>query len=242
MLDLPQQKYLVTLVSVGSQFFRNDSFNAYVAWAKKWNLNLSFIILDDLERYNIQVFESQTESIASLIANERGQRIKQAIQAYTQDVWTWNEISSKHNIQMAVQHVQAMYSSNKNFQRHCHNQTFRNLQPKLRRLGISRRGDSRLEVLVQFLIKEIALKSELIRSKNVIGELLPEPENELMIAVYKGKYSPSPLPPNKMFYLIHHDGHAREITTLINDKSEIVYREYKRINRQLLVKLGLVQS
>lgn len=55
-----------------------------------------------------------------------------------------------------LQVVYNEYFSNPVFESHCRNQVFQNLQPKLRRLSIDNNKSKLIEILIPFLLKEIA--------------------------------------------------------------------------------------
>lgn len=80
------------------------------------------------------------------------------------------------------------YYSNPAFARHCKNQVFQNLQPKLERMSISSNKSPLIEILIPFLVTEIALFLFIYHKKNYSKIYGMEAEMNILTAIREKKY------------------------------------------------------
>jgi ABC-type Fe3+/spermidine/putrescine transport system ATPase subunit len=87
----------------------------------------------------------------------------------------------------AVRHA---YEEYRWFRRSVHNQTYRNLQPILNRIGIKKNSHPQVTRLSGYLLMEIALKLYFANQGLASLEYAPRAEMQLMDAIYSDKRSP----------------------------------------------------
>lgn len=80
------------------------------------------------------------------------------------------------------------FYSNLVFERHCKNQVFQNLQPKLRRLSIHDNKSDLIELLIPFLIYEISLYLFIFNNSDYIKIFGLEVEMNIIKAIKNHKY------------------------------------------------------
>jgi hypothetical protein len=80
------------------------------------------------------------------------------------------------------------FTTNRGFRNEVRNQTYRNLQPALRRKGIEKKNRPVLDALSQFLVGEVALKCYLGNEFIVDVEYGVAAEMELMKSIYRLHY------------------------------------------------------
>jgi transcriptional regulator with PAS, ATPase and Fis domain len=81
------------------------------------------------------------------------------------------------------------YYSNSKFEKHCKNQVFQNLQPKLKKLSIVNNKSHLIDLVIPFLLVEIALYLYLFDSKEYKTVYGLEQEMEIIFAIKNQKYS-----------------------------------------------------
>jgi ABC-type Fe3+/spermidine/putrescine transport system ATPase subunit len=84
--------------------------------------------------------------------------------------------------------VLAAYARSARFSRSVRNQVFTNLQPKLRRVGVTSNRDPRLEPLVDYLLRELALKATLA-GDGMITEFALKPEMPVWRQLTGGEFA-----------------------------------------------------
>jgi hypothetical protein len=87
-----------------------------------------------------------------------------------------------------IQAVYSEYYTNPTFESHCRNQVFQNLQPKLKKLAVENNKSVLLELIMPFLIMEIALYLH-IHDKNDYFKIYGmEKEMNIITAIKNNKY------------------------------------------------------
>lgn len=87
-----------------------------------------------------------------------------------------------------LQAVYSEYFSNPVFESHCRNQVFQNLQPKLRRLAIDNNKSKLIEILIPFLLTEIAVFLFIYDRDEYQSIYGLETEMNIIIAIRNNKY------------------------------------------------------
>ncbi len=80
------------------------------------------------------------------------------------------------------------YYSNPSFESHCKNQVFQNLQPKLKKLAIENNKSTLIELIIPFLIMEIALYLYIYDKQEYCKIYGMEKEMNIIIAIKNNKY------------------------------------------------------
>lgn len=94
----------------------------------------------------------------------------------------------QNQISDIVSAVHFEYYSNQSFKRHCNSQIFRNLQPKLRTIGVSNHKSPFVGVLAPFLLNEISMHLFILMEGKYTTICGLEREMEIMCAIKEGKY------------------------------------------------------
>jgi hypothetical protein len=87
-----------------------------------------------------------------------------------------------------LQSVYNEYFSNSVFESHCNNQVFQNLQPKLRRLAIDSKKSKLIEILIPFLLAEIAVYLFVYDKGEYYSIYGLEAEMDIISAINNNKY------------------------------------------------------
>ncbi|MCB0537324.1 MAG: hypothetical protein KDE33_07315 [Bacteroidetes bacterium] len=87
-----------------------------------------------------------------------------------------------------LQVVYGEYFSNPIFERHCKNQVFQNLQPKLKRLAIDNNKSKLIEILIPFLLTEIAVFLFIYDGNEYQSIYGLETEMNIITAIRNNKY------------------------------------------------------
>lgn len=98
--------------------------------------------------------------------------------------------SSEHR-EILKPYIHVLYSeyyTNDKFERHCKNQIFQNLQPKLRKVNVEENNDRVIELLVPFLLVEIALFLYVYNSTTYRKIFGMEKEMNIVSAIRERKY------------------------------------------------------
>lgn len=88
-----------------------------------------------------------------------------------------------------LQSVYNEYFSNSVFESHCNNQVFQNLQPKLRRMAINSNKSKMIEILIPFLLAEIAAYLFVYDKGDYCCIYGMETEMEIISAIKNNKYA-----------------------------------------------------
>jgi hypothetical protein len=97
--------------------------------------------------------------------------------------------SQRKNLSPYLTTLYGEYYSNPVFQSHCKNQIFKNLQPKLKRLDITSNKSPLLEILVPFLLVEIAIYLFINHTNKYDKIFGMEDEMDIVAAIKAHKYS-----------------------------------------------------
>lgn len=89
-----------------------------------------------------------------------------------------------------LQTVYQEYFSNPTFESHCKNQVFQNLQPKLKRLSIENNKSKLIEILIPFLLTEIAVYLFIYDRSEYHSIYGLESEMNIISAIKRNKYEP----------------------------------------------------
>ena len=84
--------------------------------------------------------------------------------------------------------VYSEYYTNPSFESHCRNQVFQNLQPKLKKLAIDNNKSTLLELIIPFLIMEIALYLYIYDKEEYFKVYGMEKEMDIITSIKENKY------------------------------------------------------
>jgi hypothetical protein len=172
------------LVSVrGYTFWRRwPEFQQAIA---QFRAPVTYILLDGLEQYNDAVIPPVA---TSKLADEVRTALKRLRSTPRSSMWSWADVERQTGFAVYREVVADCYRDDAHFCRETMNQSFRNLQPRLKAAEVRNSRDPRVRNLAQYLVYEIACKLLLTQEGFFQHELLPKPEMPLMRAIYEGGY------------------------------------------------------
>lgn len=184
-------QHSIFLVSLNSQKLERtlDAYTDFILPSS----TVTFFVFDTVEALNAIFFRASTvlterERLDVLIDRVNEQLVPLHAQ---QPVQRFSDIEKVMSPYMAA--VYEAYYTNSSFKKHCKNQSFRNLQPKLRVVGVEKHSDPMMELLSPFLLAEIAFYLYLYDTGSHDCVTGLEPEMEILQAIRAGKY-PTLLP------------------------------------------------
>jgi tRNA-dependent cyclodipeptide synthase len=201
---MPSEQYYC-LVSIESSHFTPGLVEAYRVWARQRAM-LSFVLLEGPERHNVAVFEGVSEVRALTLCRERGNQLAAFLRLSDLELLHWDDFRLLIPYTRVFRQVTRAFREDSSFRRHCLSQTFSNLQPKFRRLGVRNNRDPLVKRATEYLLEEVAAKLAAVESGAFTGEILPGPEMGLMARVYSGRYF-ARIPELSDFRIVVHDGH-----------------------------------
>lgn len=211
MITRSSSQKLYCLISVGSSSFSRASVEHLRRTALDLGGNLSFILLDELEAVNIEVFESLSRDQAHKIAKERAEEKHSALGLHHFGAMSWREACATVDFEGWRKEVWELFEKQGSFRRHVLSQTFRNLQPKFEKKGAKKKTDPLVARGASYLLDEIAWKIAAFCGGPFDGEVVPKEENEIVIEIYKGTYFDCPVrsPGFKLIEVNHTSSHIR---------------------------------
>lgn len=215
-------KRLVCLVSVGNPSFTHELLESYSSWARSIGCPLVCCLLDRPEIYNLMAFEALGRDESAKVASAKALQLLNRLELPEKVIHqTFDELGAKIGYDKRLKEVNALYDSNGRFRRHCLNQTFSNLLPRFRRIGVSHKNDPKVHVAVRYLIEEIALKIALFEDCCFRGEIMPHAESQLILSIYRGRYL-TLRPRNEDFLIVWHNGSQADVRAIASLTAEDV--------------------
>lgn len=184
---IPTSRF-VCLISPESPVYSRALLQAYARRAAKEGSRLQSILIDLPNRFNISVFENVPLEEASRLAASRGAIQLKELAIPEVSLVGWTTVASSPSYWYWLSVVTRYYRQSGTFRRHCLNETFSNLQPRFRRLGVTTKRNPAVSTCVQFLLEEIACKVSSFVNPDVTGELMPHRESQLFLQIYSGRY------------------------------------------------------
>lgn len=185
--QLERRKYCC-LVSVGSRVFSPAAVRRMRRWARSQDFEIEFVILDELEAINLEVFEGMTSRAALKAASRRSEQRVKALGLADGEVLSWRVARSRVKYAYFSELIGRVFAEKGAFYRAVINQVFRNLQPRFRKLGVEKNSHPVVERASGYLVQEVAWKAAAFCSGPYHGEILPYEENMLILELYSGKY------------------------------------------------------
>ncbi len=162
-------------------------------------LHYKQLIYENIETDNLEVYMFDNYEVLNALffkieggAGEQSENISGIIREVEQNFIDETKIFqfSKHKKELSAYllAVNNEYYSNAVFERHCKNQIFTNLQPKLKAQGIMNNKSALIELLVPFLLAELAVYLWIYDSGQYVNIYGLEKEMDILIAIQNGKY------------------------------------------------------
>ena len=175
------------LVSVRSNIFSNR-WNEIGPALQQAPFCMTYILLDALEIYNRLMHADISVSDAG--DNSDTTHLRERLNATNvRAILTWSEIEQQPLFSEYLRQLQACFHADIHFRREVVNQSFRNLQPRLRPLNVKNSRDPRMATFAQYLLHEIACKLYLSQEGKFEHEILSAPEMGIMRSIYARRYA-----------------------------------------------------
>jgi hypothetical protein len=187
---MEDQRELYCLVSVNSASFDSKIIGHFNAWTQDRGAKLRYVLLSYPERHNIRVFESVTEEEALSIADAHALSYREKLGLSDSELMTWKEICDRVGFEKEFDRVLKFYRTNRSFRAHCLSQTFSNLQPRFKAIGVKKKSDERVQHAASYLLEELAVKVGAFEGGAFSGEILPKEEMPVVKEIYAGSYLP----------------------------------------------------
>jgi ABC-type Fe3+/spermidine/putrescine transport system ATPase subunit len=142
-----------------------------------------------------------------------------------------SKLSLKKAFQTELAHVRSVYSTDKRFAGALKNQVFSNLQPLLKKIGITSNDSPTIESLTDYLCVEIALKLYLYKSGRYDIEFGLGREMKLWQSIVEGQYSAFPAFEPVPLYEVIRYGEDRPTELVLENVSYSYQRERIWSNR-----------
>ncbi len=153
-------------------------------------MRIGYVILSIPERHNICVFKSLGAEVAQSLAKEQALACQYKLGLSDDRLISWEEICNRVQFDSAYERVVAQYQNHRSFKAHCLSQTYSNLQPRFREIGVRKKTDERVRQSVFYLLEELAIKVGAFESGEFHGEILPREEMNIVQKIYEGTYFP----------------------------------------------------
>jgi hypothetical protein len=181
----------VCLLSLGSSRDPLAAAALYAKTAAERGSKLILCPLDSLEAINRRVFHGDLAGSASPYIAEACRRIEEFccndVSAPLYIPYSCFEVTIEFSRYLA--RFLDLFTTNRGFRSEVRNQTYRNLQPVLRSKGIEKKNRPVLDMLSEFLVREIALKCYLGNESIADVEYGLAPEMKLMQSICSLHYA-----------------------------------------------------
>jgi hypothetical protein len=186
------ERHGIVFVSLGAAIMTPEFLNTVTSRAEGECDLINWFLLDVPEMINVRNLEGVSEEdlwpavTAKADAFIAAVSVQHSIQIV---VSRWSDYALDSRFDRYKEAVLKTYMKEPRFQRHCHNQTFRNLQPVLKRIGILRKNEPLVRALSEYLCLEIAMKLFIAESELACVEFAPEGEMQILSSIYDGEYT-----------------------------------------------------
>lgn len=160
------------------------------------------VILDSIGAINEEIFEGAHPFDALAIALQRGSNLYDKLVPLVRppnELVKFSDFESSEGFRRHRTFIRQCYEMNRSFKNHCLSQTYRNLQPKLKKLKINSKRDKRVEFLSNYLLDELALILLFVCEFDVEVDYGPEMEMEILRDLFDARYCiPEDLPSHRL--------------------------------------------
>jgi tRNA-dependent cyclodipeptide synthase len=187
---LDEHRSFFWLISVGSGRLSSGLVTEYRSWAEELGDRIHFMVLEAPERFNVSIFEGRSLPDAALIAKQRAWAVQRELNLPSSEVTPWARLRDQIGYSFQRERIYAQYNKDRSFERHCLSQTYSNLQPRFRRVGVDRKTHPKVKIAVNYLLEELAIKIGVFENGPFDGEIVPFGEMEVTKRIYSGHYFP----------------------------------------------------
>jgi len=184
----------ICIVSLGAKIMTPEYFATLLSYTKQRDWTLQLILLDTMEEANLKFLElGNLVGIDETIAL-RCKEIEDFVQVHSSEdpasisSVRFSLLATAANFSSYAKAVKSCFESNKHFQNLCLHQTFRNLHPRLVRVGVRSQRNDTVRCLVDYLLDEISIKLFVGSESLADIEIAPMPEMKVMEDLYSGRF------------------------------------------------------
>lgn len=175
---------LFCLVSVNSSHYTQDNLEAIENTCTATGLEVDFILIDEPEVYNIMALESMGVEDARLCAHSRSNEYRNKMVHWGYRPKKWLDAVSENLYRKYREWLSGSINESRKVKSEVLNQTYSNLYPKFRKLGINK-NDDRVLIATEYLIDEIAMKLCLYDNRIYDGEVMWCEEMRYVLKCYE---------------------------------------------------------
>jgi len=179
------------LVSLGSSRWTSESIRKVEQTALRSGRLLHWYLLDASEASSLVLLQGLALEDATVAVKRQVLRFRGMLARASVDparIHLASDLSSLDGFEAAAKTVREAYDTNGRFAGAVRNQVFSNLQPVLRRVGIVQNRDPRLDSLVDYLLRELAIKISLADAGRGFEYAL-KPEMPIWTAMIGGTFA-----------------------------------------------------
>lgn len=151
-------------VGLSSQYYSPENLRHYALWASENLSSLRLVIPDQVEKYNLMVFEELSEEEALAQASVKGDKKQEALESILADqekieIVRWKDFSSTPEYQRVLKHITKYYESSPEFREQVDDSLWESIGPKLRELRLQTREKEfkeKFRILVNYSLEELA--------------------------------------------------------------------------------------
>lgn len=165
-------------ISMGSEYLNHQYIKHVVSKLDTNAEPLTLIFLDSLELINKKLIEGKDPEKSKQFINERIKYFKNIDNINTLSFQ--ENFAMNHEYNLLFKEVYTTYEHDSKFQSKLDNQTYINLTPKLRKLGIKNKRHPIIKKLSIYLIKEIALILYIGKTKSFNTLIFPQEKMDLL--------------------------------------------------------------
>jgi putative spermidine/putrescine transport system ATP-binding protein len=179
------------LVSLGNSRWTLGSIRKIEQTASRSGRLLHWYLLDASEASSLALFQGLKPEEAVDAVRRQVLRFRSLLARASVDparVHLASELASHEGFEKAFAIVREAFDSDARFAGAVRNQVFSNLQPMLRRVGILHNRDPQLDSLVEYLLRELAIKFSMIEAGRGFEYAL-KPEMPIWAALTRGTFA-----------------------------------------------------
>lgn len=179
------------LVSLGNRHWTQATVRKVIAAAARQQTLLDWYLLDASEAASLVTlhgYDAEHAAYAVIAQTLRMRDLLMLAGVSCGRIHLVSHLDCDTQFAESFARVRSAYAVNRRFASAVRNQVFSNLQPKLRTVGICNNRDPRLDNLVEYMLRELALKAVLARSGTKC-EFALKPEMPIWTRLAQGKFN-----------------------------------------------------
>lgn len=161
------------LISLGSPVFSSNYVSECISISNNDKSEITLVILDKYEAANRTVLYQESKQSSFKVVE---QQVEGMISRYSNiaEVIKSNDLAEIKEYSEIEREIRQIYDENVSTQHYVNNEVFRNLDPRLRSIGVRNSRDSRVALLTPYLLHEAAVYAWLANTGRYTKEISPK--------------------------------------------------------------------